>query len=76
MQVEDGAAELVVLVLDALDVVDTVDVDGVELGARDGVLDAADEEELLPVDPVERFISLGWIFVFKIVRVRKRRKKK
>lgn len=53
MQVEDGAAELVTLVLDALDVVDTTDVDSVELDAGAVVLAAADEEELLlPVDPI------------------------
>lgn len=59
MQVEAGAAELVVvLVLDALDEVvdtDTVDVERVveELDARVVVLDATDEEELLPVDPAD-----------------------
>lgn len=61
MQVEAGAAEVVVvLVLDALDEVvetDTVDVERVveELDARVVVLDATDEEELLPVDPAVGF---------------------
>lgn len=50
------------LVLVAPEVVDTVEVPRVVLELRDGVLDAADDEELLPVDParmVSRFPDLA-----------------